>query len=29
MTDASVLAEEILRGAGDAWDLDEAAESSP
>jgi hypothetical protein len=27
MTDASYLAEEILRDAGDEWDLDEAAES--
>ncbi len=27
MTDASVLAEQILRDAGDEWDLDEAVES--
>ena len=27
MTDASVLAGQILRDAGDEWDLDEAAES--
>ena len=27
MTDASYLAEDILRNAGDEWDLDEAAES--